>query len=190
MFNQQVLTVFPKWELLGSNTQLSYVTDIKFGSYSQYYFILNIILNQDNGIWKQKDINFIAGVLTSFSLLSNLKISNIKLLKLSISRCQTFYKNHFNFSADKYEISLINPTNNDTGNSSVLLYIETLNEERYQTNLFQLAVVKNNPPSSVYQIPDKIFYKGNLINTIFIDEDLFINDDILIQYFYFISYIK
>ena len=32
----------------------------------------------------------------------------------------------------------------------------------------------------MYQIPDKIFYKGNLNNTIFIDEDLFINDDILI----------
>ena len=154
MFNQQVLTVFPKWELLGSNAQLSYVIDIKIGSYSQYYFILNIILNQDNGIWKQKDINFIAGISTSFSLLNNLKISNIKLLKLSISGCQTFYKNHFNFSADKYEISLINPTNNDTGNSSVLVYIETLNEERYQTNIFQLAVVKNNPPWS--SLPRKL----------------------------------
>ena len=66
--------------------------------------------------------------------------------------------------------------------SEVYLSIIDANRVMYQSNFFNLTVVKNHPPTVVYQPELNIFYYGNLINKIIFPENPFMDDDILTYY--------
>ena len=172
--------MFPKWEILTSNSQIDYTVIINLGSYNQYYFTLSIIMNKANRVWSQNDINFIAGVSTAISLYNLVQIDNIEHLELNILSNNIFFNIHFNFDKTITELSVFNTTNSNLQNVKVWLSMESSNGRLFESNIFQLSIIRNNPPTVANTISDKIFYKGNLNNTIEVPDDLFIDDDIVI----------
>ena len=88
-----------------------------------------------------------------------------------------YYDAYFSFSSNKYAISANQTSNSDFGYTGVYLSWSDLNSVVYQTNLFDLKVIKNHPPVVVYTPGAVLFYYGNLINSIYFSENPFMDDD-------------
>ena len=146
-------------------------------SYSSNSFNLKVSLNQNNKIWNQEDVKFIAGVSQWFDFSNRLLIDFIVSIELNILVNKKYFDIHFNYLQSKYMLSVFNTSNGDLENVKTRLRVIDSNSIIYQTNYFMLMVAQNYPPTVVNRIDNLTFYKGNLNNSIFMNEDLFRDDD-------------
>ena len=94
-------------------------------------------------------------------------------MQSNTSLFHTFYK----YSPESFDLSVQGTSNANLGNIGVVLLIKDSSRNQYQTNSFSLMIVLNHPPTAFNQIPNQIFYKGNLNNTILLNNQLFYDDD-------------
>ena len=146
----------------------------------QSSFKLSITSNKINKVWSQTDISFTAGVTHSLNLLSLINIENVASITLSIQSNTSLFDTFLKYSPESFDISIQGTSNANLGNIDVILLIKDSNGNQYQTNSFFLMIVLNHPPTAFNQIPNQIFYQGNLNNTILFNNKLFYDDDKLI----------
>ena len=146
-------------------------------SYSSNSFNLKVSLNQNNKIWNQEDAKFIAGVSQWFDFSDRLFVDFIVSIELNILANKKYFDIHFNYLQSKYMLSVFNTSNGDLENVKIWLRVIDSNSIIYQTNYFMLMVEQNYPPTVVNRIDNLTFYKGNLNNLIFINDDLFRDDN-------------
>ena len=179
-WNESSIIVYPKCEQLSSNKFMIYYIVVNLTSDLQTSFKLNITSNKINKVWSQKDISFTAWVTHSLNLLSLINIENVASITLSIQSNTSLFDKFLTYSPESFDLSIQDTSNANLSNTGVILLIKDSRGNQYQTNSFFLMIILNHPPTAFNQIPNQIFYKGNLNNTIPFNNKLFYDDDKLI----------
>ena len=179
-YTQSTISLFPKWELLGSKTTLELKLDVYIYQNSTYSFMLTIKKNETNLVWDQADINFVEGVLKSLNLLKRINISGLKEMNVSIITNKSFYDTYFTFDPHNNVLLLNTVSINNQEYSRIYLSFKDSNNTEYNSNLFNLKIISDHPPVAVFSHGPYIFYYGNLINLISFAENPFIDEDKLV----------
>ena len=176
-WNESFITVYPKCEQLSWNKFMIYYIVVNITSDLQTSFKLSITLNKINKVWSQTNISFTAGVAHTYNLLSLINIENVTSIVLSMQSNTSLFDTFYKYSPESFDLSIQGTSNANLGNIGVVLLIKDSSGNQYQTNSFSLMIVLNHPPTAFNQIPNQIFYKGNLNNTILFNNQLFYDDD-------------
>ena len=176
-YTQSLIELFPKWELLGSNLSLNLTVNVSISINSTYSFILKILKNTSNKVWDQTDLSFIAGIPNSVDLTNRVDVSNLNSMEIIVLINELFYKTYFAYTLDNHILSIKNSSNNNLNFTRVYLSIFDGSNTNFQTNLFDLKILQNYPPTVVVSFSTIIFYYGNLNNSITFPENPFIDDD-------------
>ena len=179
-YSQSTISLFPKWELLGSKTTLELKLDVYIYQNSKYSFMLTIKKNEINLVWDQADINFVNGVLKSLNLLKRINISGLKEMNISIITNKSFYDTYFSFDPNNNVLLLNTVSINNQEYSTIYLSFKDSNNTEYNTNKFNLRITSDHPPVAVFSHDPYIFYYGNLINLISFAENPFIDESKLV----------
>ena len=175
-YSQSTISLFPKWELLGSETTLELKLDVYIYQNSKYSFMLTIKKNETNFVWDQADISFVERVLESFNLLKRINISGLKEMNISIITNKPFYGAYFTFDPNNNVLLLNSTSINNQEYSTIYLSFKDSNNTEYNTNKFNLRITQDHPPVAVFSHDPYIFYYGNLINLISFAENPFIDE--------------
>lgn len=143
---------------------------------SQQSFRLTVIKNAANKVCSQQNINFVAGTASSAQI-TDIINNNIVKSSLVVKTNEAFFESFFDYTPYNKTINIANTTNSNLNQTSVVLQLTDSGNTRYQTNEFLLAVVRNNPPTVVFN-PDKYtFYENSMTNVMKFNQSLFIDDD-------------
>ena len=121
-------------------------------------------------------MHFIAGIANSVDLSKLFNIGVISKLEIIIKSNKIYYEKYFSLT-DKFKLLVSNTSNKYLGYCQIYLQFTNDKELIYQSNIFNLEVIKNYPPTAVFHPNKTIFYYGNLINMISLSETLFIDNN-------------
>mmetsp|Transcript_29494 Transcript_29494/g.33792 ORF Transcript_29494/g.33792 Transcript_29494/m.33792 type:complete len:105 (-) Transcript_29494:136-450(-) len=86
----------------------------------------------------------------------------------------------FAYSSTTAVLSVADALDMQTGVVKAVVKCQDQHNTQYQTNVFDVEVVENHPPTVVSSIKKQIFYYGNFNNTISLADDLFADDETII----------